>query len=187
MNFIFAYLFFGPIVAIPLGWNSLSWGSMLVQGIASQFTAFVLINALLDFMGYTKQHKQALVEKFALITKKEVRHVRKNTEELTSKFYLKFGHFGYYLALIFFSFALGVAWATIIAFALRLKGWLSAIFIMMGSVLAFLFWYIVIKHSLDFIATDAAFVIAVGLSFLLLFYGQLRERDVLKRLRLKKS
>ncbi len=183
MDFILAYLFFGPIVAIPLGWGTLSFGEMLVQGISSQAIALLLIHYMLQLLGYPKQHKKALVEKFALVTKREVRLVRKNTEELASRFYAKFGHFGYYLSLIFFSFTLGVAWAAIISFALRLKTLMSAAFILIGSVFAFLFWYVVIRQSLNYIAADAAFVIAVGLSILLLFYGQLRERDVLKGLR----
>lgn len=183
MDFILAYLFFGPIVAIPLGLGILSWGEMLVQGIGSQIAALLIVHGTLQLAGYQKQHKRAIVEKFALLTKREVRVVRRNTEELTSKFYAHFGHFGYYLSLIFFSFALGVAWATVVAFALRLKTLLSAVFIIIGSVLAFLFWYVVIMQSLNYIAADAAFVVAVGLSFLLLFYGQLRERDVLKGLK----
>ena len=83
--------------------------------------ALLIIHYILELLGYTKHHKRAIVEKFALITKKEVKEVRKNTEELSSKFYSHFGHFGYYLALIFFAFTLGVAWAAVIAFALRLR------------------------------------------------------------------
>lgn len=180
-----AYLFFGPIVAIPLAWGTLSWGQMLLQGIASQVFALLLIHYILESLDYPKHHKRALVEKFALVAQKEVREVRNNTEELADHFYGHFGHFGYYLSLIFFAFTLGVAWAAVIAFALRLKTAMSAIFITFGSIFAFLFWYWVIEKSLHYIAADVAFVVAVGLSVLLLFYGQVREKEILTKLKRK--
>jgi len=182
-GFVFAYMLFGPVVAIPMGLQYMAWQDMLLQGMAVQAAWFLLVHFVLESVGYPKEHRRAIVEKFAAVTNKKVADVQKNTERIESMFLRRFGHSGYYLSLIFFSFALGVTWASAIAFALRLRTSVSALFIMLGSLLAFGFWFSTFQFPMTEFAKDVSFVLAVGLSISLLFYGQLREKHILTRIR----
>lgn len=175
-----AYLFFGPLVAIPLGITTMSWGSMLLQGMVAQLAELTFIHYLLEGLDYPIMHRRALLEKFANAANKKVKDIRHNTEALEAYFYDEFGHFGYYLSLIFFSFTLGVTWSAIIAFALRLRTAASAVFIIIGSVLGFAFWYWAFEQSLTYVAADALSVLAFVLSVMLLFYGEIREKHILR-------
>lgn len=183
MEFLIAYLLFGPIVAIPLGITTMTWGEMFFQGIATQVGALLLVHFALEALNYPALHKRALVEKFAAVANRKVGDIGKNSSKISDRFYAEFGHAGYYLSLLFFAFTLGVVWAGVIAFALRLRTLYSAVFITLGSALAFGFWYWVIERSLSFMAADAFFVLAVALSVVLLFYGQIRERHILAHVR----
>ena len=180
MEFVVAYLFFGPIVAIPLGITTMSWGAMLLKGMMAQLGELLIIHFILESLDYPVLHRRALLEKFANAANKKVVDIRHNTEALELRFYEEFGHFGYYLSLVFFSFTLGVTWSAVIAFALRLRTTLAAVFITLGSALGFIFWYWAFEQSLTYIAAEALSVLAFALSILLLFYGDIREKHVMR-------
>ncbi len=180
MDFVLVYLFFGPIVAIPIGIMTLSWKEMLVQGFLAQLAELIFIHYALESLNYPIMHRKALLNKFANATNKKVSDIRHNTERLESRFYDEFGHFGYYLSLIFLAFTLGVTWSAIIAFALKLRMSVSAIFISIGSIMGFLFWYWAFKESVVYVAADLLAVLGFILSLTLLFYGDIREKHVMK-------
>ncbi|MFC2175152.1 hypothetical protein ACFLQ2_04810 [archaeon] len=180
MSFLLAYLFFGPIVAIPLGIMTMSWADMLVTGMLAQLGELVVIHYVLEGLDYPLLHRRALLEKFANAANKKVDDIRHNTEALENRFFQEFGHFGYYLSLVFFSFTLGVTWSAVIAFALRLRTSAAAVFITIGSALGFVFWYWAFEGSLYYVASDVLSIVAFTLSILLLFYGEIHEKHILR-------
>jgi hypothetical protein len=178
---------FGPAVAIPFGGEFLGIELVALAVLSTQAVTMIALFFLLEYLDYGKACKRAFLSRVCDVTHKQVDEIGKNADNIMNAFYKKRGFLGYYFALALLSFAIGFGWAVAIAYYLRLKRRVSFISIFAGSAFSFLFWYLVVTFSLNFVTANVFTFMAVGASFFMFFYGRVRERKVIKRVSTKFS
>jgi hypothetical protein len=188
---LLAYLF-GPVAAIPYALNALH----LTPGWVYVYLSVIYIAPLpvifwaLEYGGhYRKYYSQGIFRKFSRITKKRTADVMSFGDEIQGAFEQRLGQLGFYLALSVLTFLVGIFWAVLFAYILKIKRTGAIFFIAVGVVIGDAFWLIVTMNLLPM--RTPLEVLSVLLLFSLLVYGRKREMDAIKwveaKVKLKKE
>jgi hypothetical protein len=181
LNFILLAYLFGPIAAIPYGLNVLHLSPAWVYVCLS----FVYIAPLpiifwaLEYGGhYRKYYAEGIFRKFSKITNKKAADVISFGDEIQEAFEQRLGHLGFYLAISVLTLLVGIFWAVLFAYALKIKRTGAILFIALGVVIGDAFWLIVTLNLLQM--RTPLEVLSVLLLVFLLIYGRKREMDAIK-------
>ncbi|MFZ2455239.1 MAG: hypothetical protein WAX07_02010 [Candidatus Altiarchaeia archaeon] len=181
LNFILLAYLFGPVVAIPYALNALH----LTPGWVYVYLSLVYIAPLpiifwaLEYGGhYRKYYAQGIFCKFSKITHKKAADVISFGDEIQEAFEQRLGQLGFYLALSVLTFLVGIFWAVLFAYVLKIKRTGAILFIAIGVVIGDAFWLIVTLNLLPM--RTPLEVLSVLLLLFLLAYGRKREMDAIK-------
>jgi MFS family permease len=181
LEFIILSYLFGPAVAIPFAWDILPIWAVFLFILASHLIVLPLFFAIFSLAGYKDMGKRRVVRRISSGMNREIEEVRENTVEILELFTKRYsGFLGYYLAIVFISFSLGFGWAAVLAFSLKLPRLRSYIAILSGTILSFVFWYLVFLNSIQFIGARVMMLFGVMVGILLLFYGNVKENEAVE-------
>lgn len=183
LNAVLITYLFGPAIGLPFIGESPDVATVAGLVLFLQGLTVIVLFRVLQFVDYGSQCKRHLVNKICLFTEKELGEVRKNTDTLLERFHRRGGHHGYYLSLVFFSFAFGFVWAVVIAYSLRLRKIYSFIPILAGSSFSFAFWFYVIHYSLNFVTAEMFMVFSISMALIFFSYGRIREKQEIIKMR----
>jgi len=96
--------------------------------------------------------------------------------KVSRKFESRFGYIGLYMALGLITFAYGTYVTGAIAFFIRVKLKQAMVAIALGSVISTIFWWYLAIGMIPFITPTMVFVVATGVSILLIGYGLIKEK-----------
>ena len=181
LNFILLAYLFGPVAAIPYALNVLHLTPAWVYVCLSlvYIAPLPIIFWALEYGGhYRKYYAQGIFRKFSKITNKKIADVIAFGDEIQEAFEQRLGHLGFYLALSVLTFLVGIFWAVLFAYLLKIKRTGAIFFIALGVVIGDAFWLIVTTNLLPM--RTPLEVLSVLLLFSLLIYGRKREMDAIK-------
>lgn len=177
---LLTYLF-GPAIGLPFAGGEVDLALVAGLVLFLQALTAIVIFKILHFVDYGSQCKRHVINKICLFTEKEIVEVRKNADTLIDRFHRRGGHHGYYISLVFFSFAFGFVWAVVIAYSLKLRRRYSFIPILLGSSFSFAFWFLVLQYSLNFVTAEGFTMLSISMALLFFSYGRIRERREIVR------
>jgi hypothetical protein len=180
LNFILLAYLFGPVAAIPYALNVLHLSAVLVYLCLSvvYIAPLPVIFWALEYGGhYRKYYTEGIFRKFSKITNKKAADVINFGDEIQEAFEERLGQLGFYLALSVLTFLVGIFWAVLFAYVLKIKRTGAIMFIALGVVIGDAFWLIVTLNLMQKTPFEILFVI---LLVLLLLYGRKREKDAIK-------
>jgi len=181
LNFILLAYLFGPVAAIPYALNVLHLSAVLVYLCLSvvYIAPLPVIFWALEYGGhYRKYYTEGIFRKFSKITNKKAADVINFGDEIQEAFEERLGQLGFYLALSVLTFLVGIFWAVLFAYVLKIKRTGAIMFIALGVVIGDAFWLIV---TLNLMQMKTPFeILFVILLVLLLLYGRKREKDAIK-------
>ncbi len=192
LNFILLAYLFGPVAAIPYALNNLQLTPEWVYIYLSvlYIAPLPIIFWAFEYGGhYRKHYAEGIFRKFSRITNKKIAEVISFGDEIQTAFEQRLGHLGFYLALSVLTFLLGIFWAALFAYALKIKRTGAIMFIALGVAAGDAFWLLV---TLNLLPMKTPFeVLSVLLIVSLLVYGRKREMDALtwaaSKVKLKKD
>jgi uncharacterized membrane protein len=181
INFIILAYLFGPVAAIPYALNELHLSPVLVYIYLSAvyIAPLPVIFWVYEYGGhYRRKYSEGIFRKFSKITNKKIADVVSFGDEIQEAFEQRLGHLGFYLALSVLTFLMGIFWAVLFAYILKIKRTGAIFFIALGVVIGDAFWLIVTMNLLPM--RTPLEVLFVMLLFSLIVYGRKREMDAIK-------
>lgn len=181
LNYLLLAYLFGPVAAIPYALNvmDLSPELVYVSLTAIYIAPLPAIFYALEYGGhYRRRYSKGLFRNFSRITKKKIEEVISFGDEIQDAFEHRLGHLGFYLALSVLTFLVGIFWAVLFAYALKIKKTHAILFISLGVVVGDAFWLMVTVSLLPM--TTPFEVLSVLLLFSLIVYGRKREISAIR-------
>jgi hypothetical protein len=191
LTFILLAYLLGPVAAIPYALNvwhlKPEWVYLYLSAV--YIAPLPIIFWALEYGGhYRRYYAQGIFRKFSKLTNKRIADVVAFGDEIQEAFEQKLGHLGFYLALSVLTLLVGIFWAVLFAYVLKIKRTGAIMFIALGVVVGDAFWLIV---TLNLLQMRTPYEILSVLLVFLLFYGRKRELDAIKwvaaRVRIKKE
>ena len=181
IEFILLAYLLGPVAAIPYALNVLhltpAWVYIYLSVV--YIAPLPIIFWALEYGGhYRKYYSEGIFRKFSKITNKKAADVISFGDEIQEAFEQRLGQLGFYLALSVLTFLVGIFWAVLFAYVLKIKRTGAILFIALGVVIGDAFWLLVTLNVLQM--STPLEVLCVLLLVLLILYGRKREKDVIK-------
>ena len=181
LNFILLAYIFGPVAAIPYGLNILHLSAVWVYIclLVVYIAPLPVIFQVLEYGGhYRKYYTEGIFHKFSKITNKKAAEVISFGDEIQEAFEQRLGQLGFYLALSVLTLLVGIFWAVLFAYVLKIKRTGAILFIALGVVIGDALWLLVTLNVMQM--STPLEVLCVLLLVFLILYGRKREKDVIK-------
>lgn len=176
---IIAYLF-GAVAAIPYGAQLMDPVNVILSLAALYALPLPLIFYVLEKIDVKKDKR--IIRHFYRLTNASMRAGKRSTEWITRRFHNRWGDLGYFIALMFLSFALGFLLATAAAYALEMEKKRAYIAIVLGTLAGITFWSYITLFSLSNVNPSAFITITLGISLVSFAYGRIREIQTLRKI-----
>lgn len=180
MTYFVLGLFMGPAVAIAYGITQFNSGFVITTLSLMYLVSIPVMYAILQKLNTQHRFKNKLLEKFAENMDKKKEELAEWLDEIAEHFKKRLGDVGFYFGLATFSFIVGLYWATLVAFFIRVDTKRAIISVGSGSVLAVIFWWYVIIKSISFITPLQFALLFLVLTLLLFAYSEIKQRATIK-------
>ena len=187
VKFIVVSALFGPGMGISYGLENPIFrpGAHLFTLLIVNILAVVLIYAILRKLPLDKKFQN----KFLDMVMQQVHGSQKGMEATVNKvsrrFENYFGNIGFYIALGLITFAYGAYVTGALSFFLMVKMKQAIVCIAIGSVVSIVFWWYLAIGTIPFITPTMVFVAVTGASILMIGYGLIKEKRIIKEVRAK--
>ena len=187
VKFIVVSALFGPGMGISYGLENPTFrpGAHLFTLLIVNILAVALIYVTLSKLPLDKKFEN----KFLDMMMQQVHGSKKGMEATVNKvsrqFESYFGNIGFYIALGLLTFAYGAYVTGALSFFLMVKMKHAIVCIFIGSVISIVFWWHLAIGTIPFITPTMIFVAVTGASILMIGYGLIKEKRIVKEVRAK--
>lgn len=173
-------IFGGPALALSYGLREFTPLYCFLILSLTYVISVVAIHLILLWFGLQYRFRNKIFSRASAMVKERGNELALKMDDVVVKFRKEFGDWGFYLALVSFTFVFGVYWAGLIAFILQVDLWRAIFSIGVGAVLSVAFWtYIILEHNLDPMTVTLFFLL---LTILLILYGLVRENKAISNI-----
>ena len=176
---VIAYLF-GAVAAIPYGVGLMDLWSVIMSLLALYSLPLPLIFYVLEKIDDRRDKR--IIRHFYKLTNASMKAGKRSTEWISRRFHKRWGDLGYFIAIMFLSFALGFLLATAAAYALELEKKRAYVAIVLGTLAGMLFWSYITLYSLSTVSPNSFILVTLGISVASFAYGRIREVQTLRKI-----
>jgi uncharacterized membrane protein len=184
-RFIIISALFGPGMGISYGLENPAFKPVahLFTLLIVNILAIILIYAALRKVSFEKKYENHILNKVIAQVQGSQKGMEDTMNKVSSRLEKRLGRIGYYLALSLITFAYGAYIGGAIAFFVNVRMKQAMVSIAIGSVFAFIFWWYLAIGVIPFITPTMVFVVVTGISVLLMVYGFVKEKKMIKQIR----
>ena len=187
VRFIVVSALFGPGMGISYGLENSNFrpGAHLFTLLIVNIIAVVLIYVILSKLPLDKKFENKFLDKVMQQVYESQKGMETTVNKVSRKFENYFGNVSFYVALGLITFAYGAYVTGALSFFLMVKMKQAIVSIAIGSIISIIFWWYLAIGAIPFITPTMVFVAVTGASILMIGYGSIKEKRIIKEIRVK--